>query len=238
MEQQSTAPTAPQPAPVTESPKPKKDPFSIIGKIAIAIIIIVVLVGGGMLLGKSMNKPAQTNEEPVEEEVGQTTDTNETQTKLPVNPEPTNQEFITFKGGLGGDATSFKQYSFQASKDWTQNIETTEVTDKLTLTNGEYSISIYQAPMGGSMCIYPGEEEGNFKQMYEKYKEITGKNGEVYRRSWDENADNVTYTFCQKSDGTFGTFTTFGGVTATSPNPADEKMLTEIDAIISSLEAQ
>lgn len=232
MEEQVT--TTPTP-PTQPTQTPKKDPFSIIGKIAIALIIIVLLVGGGIVLGRSLNKPQTNNSAATVDNISPTVSP-ATGNQTTPTPRPTTVDLVTFKGGLGTDTTSFKPYFFQASKDWIQENETTEVTNKITITKDDYSISVYQAPMGGAMCIYPGDEEGDFKQMYTRYKEFTGKNGEVYRRSWDEKGQKTTYTFCQKSsEGTFGTFTTYGAVTATSPNPPDENILEEIDTIISTL---
>lgn len=235
----STTPTTQQ-TPAPTPPSPKKDPFSMIGKIAIALIIIVLLVGGGVIVGKNLNKPKGQSEMASEKKIKNTaTEKSQTNSVASPTPEPTITSLQTIKGGLGTDATSFKSYSIQIPEEWKSSTEKTEITEKTTLTKDKYSISIYQAPMGGAFCIYPGDEEGNFKQMYKKFKEFTGTNGITYRRSWDEKPGDITYTVCQKGqDGSFGTFTTFGGVTVTAPNPADEQMMAEIDSIILSLKEE
>lgn len=240
MEEQVTQnPTSPQTP--TPTSKPKKDPFSLIGKVLIVVILIVALVGGGVVLGKNMNKKSQDSaantkgEEPVTQEDG-TEKVNET---LPTStPEPTKILGQPVMGGQSNGSTSFKPYKLLVPEGWVKTVEQNEVTDTLTLKKDGYEIKIYQAPMGGSMCIYPGDAEGDFKQKYEKFKEFAGTGGNTYRRSWDEKAGPITYTVCQKGDeGTFGTFTIFGGVTVKSPNPPEEAMMQEIDEMIASLEA-
>lgn len=233
----------PNAIPVQNNPK-KKDPFSLFGKITAVVIIGALLIGGGIFLGLKMTKksPEPGN---AKTSANLTTETGSVQlqdlgpvdtTPSTATPAPT---LKTITGGITDGSTAFKPYLIQIPDGWTESTEKTELTNKLTLVKNNYELSIYQAPMGGSMCIYPGDADGDFKQKYTKYKEIKGSGGQTYRRSWDDKAGSITFTVCQKgADGTFGTFTTFGGVTIKTPNPSDESMMQEIDDMIASLEAQ
>lgn len=217
----------------------KKDPFSMIGKIAITLIAIVLLVGGGIILGKNLNKSSESQPQTTEEkEVTPTEESTNNETMTPTEIPGPNTTQVT--GGLGTDATVFKKYTLSIPQGWTSTPERSEITDKLTLTKGEYSIAIYQAPMGGSACVYPPKEPGAFEELYEEFKELTGKNGEIFRRSWDDQqGTTTTYTICQKGpEDTFQIHTIYGNMTVTAPKPADEAILTEIDSIITSIEEQ
>ena len=232
---------APQsPATQTSTPQHKKDPFSLFGKIIAIVLVAVIFIGGGIVIGKKLNKPQDTAAKTQSDEM-----IAKEESKIPENtsptaiPEPTKSPTKTITGGLSDGSTSFKPYALQVPDGWVESTEKTDITSKLILKKGENILSIYQAPMGGSICIYPGDKEGNFTQKYSKFEEITGLGGNIYRRSWDEKAGTITYTFCQKGqDESFGTFTTFGGVILQSPNPTDTAVLEEADAIVASLKTQ
>ncbi len=237
MEGQESPPIQTAPAP---TPQRKKDPFSLFGKIIAIILVAAILVGGGIVVGKKLNKPQNTAAKTQSDEMIAKEENKTPENTPPTTiPEPTKAATKTVNGGLSDGSTSFKPYMFQAPDGWVESTEKTDITNKLTLKKGENTLSIYQAPMGGAFCIYPGDQEGNFMQKYSKFKEISGLGGNTYRRSWDDKLGTITYTFCQKGqDGSFGTFTTFGGVTLQSPSPTDETILQEADAMVASLKAQ
>lgn len=237
MEEQQSPPVQPAPEPNIQH---KKDPFSLFGKIIAILLVAAILVGGGIVVGKKLNKPQNTDAKTQSEEIIANEENNTPESNPPTaTPELAKPATKSVNGGLSDGSTSFKPYTLQAPDGWTESNEKTDITNKLILKKGENILSIYQAPMGGAFCIYPGDKEGNFMQKYSKFEEITGLAGNIYRRSWDDKAGTITYTFCQKGqDESFSTFTTFGGVTLQSPSPTDTTILKEADAMVASLKAQ
>lgn len=247
MDQQTPTPTQTPPpaqpaAPVTPpQPEQKKRGgiFSVLVKIFLFLLVAVGLLLGGFYLGEQANQTPEaslTSQTPP----SPTTTSPLAQSDQPAveNPTPASQNTTPVKAGLAGDATVFEPYSIDVPEGWTDARETTVAAgvDKLTLTKNGYSVTIYQAPMGGGGCVYEEDEPNEFSQMYTNYTDINGKSGQ-YRRSWTENeGKSITYAVCQKTqDGSYSVMSTFGAITVVSPNPAAAAMLTEIDGIIASL---
>jgi hypothetical protein len=208
--------------------------FTILGKIFLFLLLAVGLLLGGFYLGEQATPPATPTPTPT-----QTAMTPPTQT-LPT-PTPASQNTKLVKAGLGGDEVIFEPYTIEVPSGWTDARETTVAAgiDKLTLTKNGYSVTIYQAPMGGGGCTYKGDKPNEMAQLYTDYVDINGQSGQ-YRRSWTQNAGkSVTYTICQKADdASYGIMTLFGIINVVSPNPADTLMLTEVDGMIASMVKQ
>ena len=143
----------------------------------------------------------------------------------------------TVTGGMDNDSTSFKPYTVKIPDGWTDTIEKTEITNTLKLTKGAYSMSIYQAPMGGGGCLYPGDADQVMAQNFTNYYEIkTAAN--TFRLSYNKTGNQpgtIAYTVCQGNNGTFGSPTSFGGISVKTPDPSDPNTMNEIYSIISSL---
>lgn len=204
--------------------------FAFLGKVFIFLIIIGLLVGTGYYLGTTNNLNANPTPSP-------TSTATTSPTQIPLSPTAASQNTKTVKAGLSG-ATSFKAYAIEVPAGWTDARETTLAAgiDKLTLTKSGYSVTIYQAPMGGGGCIYEGDPPNEMAQLYTDFAEINGKSGQ-YRRSWTEGpGQSVTYAICQKGvENSYGIMTSFGAISVVTPNPADPKMLSEVDGMIASL---
>jgi len=197
------------------------------------ITIGVILLGFGMLGGYLIANQANKAEEKM---APLPTFVAATETPSP-SPSPTpNPNTKIIKAGMG---TSL--YSIEVPKDWTDSRENTQagVIDKLTLAKNGYTLTIYQAAMGGGGCLYPGDQPAEMSQNFTDFAEVKGKVDDM-RRSWNQtNAQTITYTICKKgTDGSYGTFSSFGAISAVSPNPADKKILTEIDSMLASLMKQ
>lgn len=217
----------------THPPVAKKDHgfFTWFGKMSLVLFFGLALLGGGYYFGIKNNTMVAPSPTPTTTAV-----TNPTET-LP-SPTPASQNTKTVKAGLAGDATAFKPYNIELPSGWTDARETTLAVgiDKLTLTKNGYSVTIYQAPMGGGGCIYKGDAPNEMAQLYTDFADINGKSGQ-YRRSWTQNAgQSITYTICQKSEsGSYNNMTIFGSINVVSPNPANTTILNEIDGMIASL---
>lgn len=217
----------------THGEKGKIDPFSVFGKVAAVVVIIALLLGGGIYLGKNLNKNSntQTPTPTVNPSVTQTE-------KVGPSAAPTAGSAATLdKSTTAGPAngTSFKVYQVDYPSSWTLAKEKTDVTDKLTLTKGAYSISIYQAPSEGGQCVYPGESGGAFSTDYKHFTDIQGAQTKL-RLSWNDEGPTISYTVCSSSDGkTYGYPTPFGYTTVKATNPADPATMSEIEAILASL---
>lgn len=137
--------------------------------------------------------------------------------------------------------TSFISYSIKYPNTWKSNEEKNETSNTFILSKGNYSIEIYQAPVGGSGCIFEGEvPEGPFGDYRnEKYTQIESEI-EVFRRTKtkDPNSpNNILFSFCAKPKESeyFQIPTSVGGISYKVPLDYKDAVLTEMDRIISTL---
>lgn len=216
------------------SPKPRKDAYSWFGRIALILLVLAFLIGGGYYLGRFDKEPDQTmspNPQPTQAVMMQgTPETSPTATKTAL-------EIKTVTAG-GAKGTSFSQYIIEIPEGWNEKHEVTDITDKLTVTQGKYSLSIYQAPMGGGGCLYPGDPDSQMAQRFTDFGGIDGNSGN-FRRSWNKTGNPVgmiSYTYCQRGDdGSFGNPTSFGAISATSPDPSEKDIIIDMNTMVSSL---
>lgn len=138
---------------------------------------------------------------------------------------------------------SASAYTISYPSDWQKDTKRDEISDLLTLTKGEYSIKIYQAPMGGSGCTFKGDAPSEMSQDYSNKEFVEIKTGDTtFRRvKIDVGKPPVpTYTFCASNPstkGSFGSPTSFGAITYTVPATTDEVTLSQMDSVIASLKA-
>ena len=137
---------------------------------------------------------------------------------------------------------SFNAYAIQYPDTWTPVHKAGDLTDTYTLTKGNAEIKIYQAPMGGGGCVFSGEmPQGPMQDLRNtKYTEIMTASGVVLRRFLSTNPNNgskVVYDFCGTNNGTdWGTPTSFGMITYTSTASFLDADLSEMDAILKTLQ--
>jgi len=225
------APNPPQQAQQTPAtpPSAKKTGTNKLLLLTGAILILGFgLLGGYLIAGQTK----------MQEDITQIPTIQPSQTPIPTSkPSPTpNPNAKIIKAGM-----STNPYSIEVPKDWTDSRENTQagVIDKLTLSKNGYTLTIYQAAMGGGGCLYPGDAPSEMSQNFTDFTEIKGTT-DTLRRSWNKNnAQTITYTVCKKgTDGSYGTFSSFGAISAVSPNPADAKILAEIDAMLATIVKQ
>jgi uncharacterized protein YneF (UPF0154 family) len=222
--------TPQQPAP---PPPAKKDGSSKLLIVTIGIILLGLgLVGGYFIANQNIGINSDDKKLSPSPSITQNI----------ITPSPTvaptsSVKTKTVKAGLT-DSTAFKPYSIEVPAGWTDVRENTQAAgiDKLTLTKNGYTLTIYQAAMGGGGCLYKGDPPSEMAQTFTDFAEIMGTT-ETYRRSWNQNAaKTISYNVCTKgTDGSYSTFSSFGAISAVSPNPADATILAEIDAMIASL---
>jgi hypothetical protein len=75
-------------------------------------------------------------------------------------------------------------------------------------------------------------------QKFTEYADINGAE-HILRRSWNKTgnpAGTIAYTVCQRGqDNSYGSITSYGAVSAKSPDPADPKVMADVDFMVSSL---
>ena len=130
---------------------------------------------------------------------------------------------------------SFPAYSISYPFEWKQTSKRDDITDTFTLTNGSYSIKIYQAPMGGGMCIFSGDLPDGPASDYRNSKFVDIAVGQITIRRIET---ATGFVFCSNSvnnPNDFGSPTGFGAISYTTPVKADPAIITEMDKIIATL---
>ena len=147
----------------------------------------------------------------------------------PPTPTPIGGTLVTAGGVL-----VFGKYTIQVPATWQYTQEGDANMDKLTITKGGYTISIYEAATGGAQCLYPGDPDSEMATRYTTFTEITTQGGGRLRRG---GTTATAFTVCEKTTGstTWGLPTTFGHMTVTTPAAPPAAMMTEIDGILSTL---
>jgi hypothetical protein len=207
--------------------------FSIFGKVMLVIVVLSSMAYGGYYFGKQVKlteKPEALSTEDQESFV----DTSYTPTTEPVSsplPQTTVVAGVSKSAGL-----SFDAYSIMFPNNWTSKKESQSALDeKLIITNGDYSITIFQAATGGALCLYPGDAEFEGpSSKFEVFVTLTTKDNRTLRRSGDKNG--TVFTVCQKSvDNSYQQPTNYGHISVKLPANFTPEILSEIDSILSSL---
>ncbi len=209
--------------------------FEIFGKIAVVVVVLGVVAGGAYYLGQK-NKGTPKEEK---EFVVATSDSSLTPTVTMNTVTPTSQPVQTTKVSAG--TTTHTTYTLAVPLDWKSDHTIAEKDmDKLIISKDGYSLTIYQAAMGGSVYSFPDAKvEGPMAQEYSgNYTDFVGATGEKYRRI-DSSAQNKpgekNFTVLVFGTDAYQTLTTFGAISYTTPIAPDEKILETMDSIISSL---
>lgn len=154
-------------------------------------------------------------------------------TELTLTPSPTPGVTVA-----GGGILSFPKYELTVPEGWSSNKESqTKDDERLTLTNGEYSITITQGGFGGSVCLFPGDADFEGPSVrYDNFKDLKTKSGDQLRRTWTgAELEANGYGICQNTQYGWGAPTMYGHIAFITPkNPSAEKLV-EMDNIISSI---
>jgi hypothetical protein len=215
--------------------------FSVFGKVMLAVLLVGVLVGGGIMIGKKMN-PAQ----PVVTVGGQKDLPSETPTTTAaiqptgiVSPSdtPTPTANTQSKVSVTGVSPFVSFTMTVATPGWVSEQTTLVDRPKLTLTNGAYKLTISQGAGGAGQCAYPGTPPSEMSSPMNDPVEITGVSG-VFRRATAQGSSlsgTQTYTICDKKSDSWGFPTQFGYITYETPASPSESMLTTMDLMLASV---
>lgn len=207
--------------------------FSFFGKLAIILLVVGLLVGGGYYLGTG-KLPVPTNPAPGAVMTTAPAPSDEASPTLPpFTPTPsitTQQVSVTSVSG-----TSFGGYTIQIPVTWTvKKEETPGVSAKLTISRNGYAMNFYQAATGGTECVYPGQSGGEMSTTFGPFVTLHDASGTEFRRATPTGSANA-FTICQKGDSGFGLPTTYGHAGYTTPANPDPAILQEMDAIFATI---
>ncbi len=223
-------PTPPQPVVVHKS-----NNVPLVGAI---IFLALVVAAAAVYLGMQKKSETASTIPPTT-----TPPTPTATTETPVDVTPASKVAVLSYTSTKLKDNSASAYTISYPGDWTKDTKRDAITDTLTLTKGEYSIKIYQAPMGGSGCTFKGDAPSEMSQDYSNKEFVEIKAGDTtFRRVMitSGNPPIPTYTFCASNPSTKGSFgapTSFGAITYTVPAAPDEVILSQMDSVIASLKA-
>ncbi len=156
-------------------------------------------------------------------------------TSVPVSTvEPQTASEVTAGGIL-----VFKKYSVTLPAGWESKKEYSPdpnvQIDRLILSKTGYKVTIYQAPTGGAICLYPGmpKVEGP-TSTYDSFVDITTASGEKLRKG--TSGVNTSSTVCEFQSENWSAPTSFGHISVEVPGSGGTSaMVQEIDSILKSI---
>ncbi len=143
-------------------------------------------------------------------------------------------EYVTSKV----EGLSFPAFRLTHPQSWAVKESSENGTLTISIYRNNYEISVYQAPVGGAVCLFkdsPAFQGSSGDLRSKEYTEFTSKNGLIMRRYFNQNqGEKSTFFFCDKeSDGPyFTTPTDFGGVSYFVPAKYDVNIVKEMDEIV------
>lgn len=211
--------------------------FSIFGKTVGILLIAAGLIGGGIYLGQKyfVQKPGSTT--------GQTAVSASPAVQANATPTLAQAQADPHVAINGGGISPFNKYLMSGFKSWTKTVDHSSTMDKLTLTFGDYQLTILQAALGGGSCTFPGEQpQAMGVVLSNPVADIVMFDGSTYKRGQADAhiyTGRATYTVCQKGPGgTYGTITSFGVINYVVPLNPDKETVAMMDAMIGSLQKQ
>ncbi len=136
------------------------------------------------------------------------------------------------------DGLAFGAFTFSHPQSWAVSESSENGTLTVSIYRNNYEIKVYQAPVGGAVCLFKDSPafQGSSGDLRNKdYTEFTTKSNLVMRRYFNQNeGEKSTFYFCDKeAEGPyFTTPTDFGGVTYYVPAKYDLNILAEMDKIV------
>ncbi len=216
--------------------------FSIFGKIVGILLVAAGLIGIGVYVGQkymthnsTMGKIATIPTASITSTITPT---------ISISPTTTSQKNPTGRTTIvAGGVTTFSSYMLSALTDWTPTKTHNTSMDELVLTKGDYQITILQGAVGAGACTFPGDTAADMSvALSSPVAQVSLLDGTILKRGTANSSTNpgkTTDTFCQKgSDGHFSTLTSFGVINYITPSNPDSQTLSEMDAMIGSLQKQ
>jgi len=125
----------------------------------------------------------------------------------------------------------FSPYTVTVPSGWVDNHTANTASDTLTLTKGQYALTISQAAGGAGSCDYPGDTVEPMAQVFTGFVGITGTFSQFRRGT----SDNKTYTVCEQKSSGFSFPTSVGYIAYNVPASADQMTLGEMDGMVATL---
>lgn len=208
--------------------------FAIVGKIVLVLLVVGGVAYSAFYIGKiGIGTSTARNESPQDSVTTQETGV----------PTPTPKQTRSITGGVSKEeGLAFDKYALEVPVDW--SIERTTpapASEQLIIVKGDYELKIFQAATGGALCLYPGDPdfEGPSSR-FTKFVDLTTQDGRVLRRSGSDipsKTGEVGFTICQRNtEGDFNQPTSYGHVSFSLPQNYGAEILTEMDAMITSLQ--
>lgn len=153
----------------------------------------------------------------------------------PVTPTPVASPEVNTQKVQSGGVLVFKTYSLTVPSGWnmTTSGSVPGQVNKLTLSTGSYSIVFTQAAMGGGTCVFPGDPNQPMSTTYYSYSEVTTSTGQKLRVGVLSTGDR---SVCEMQNGVWSNLTEFGRIDITSPATPDQKVLDQINSVLSSIQ--
>jgi hypothetical protein len=195
----------------------------------IAILLIFVLIGlGAYVWGKNQLPTTNVFNLPKPSITQAFISPSITQTSLHNAPSPV-PDLKKISAGIKNQL--FSPYSLMAPTGWADNHTANTTSDTLTLTKGQYVLTVSQAAGGTGSCDYPGDTVEPMAQVFTSFVGITGTFSQFRRGT----SDNKTYTVCEQKSTGFAFPTSIGYVTYNVPTSSDQSTLAEMDGMVATL---
>lgn len=201
--------------------------WKFISLILIALLLVVVIYE----LGKSQVPSKNTFVMPPRPTVTQEQATNSSVIILSPTGIVTPTSAVSKKVSAGIKNQLFSPYALMIPSGWADNHTANTASDTLTVTKGQYVLTISQAAGGAGSCDYPGDTPEPMAQSFTNFVGITGTFSQFRRGT----ADNKTYTVCEQKSTGFVFPTSVGNITYNVPSQADQATLSEMDGMVASL---
>jgi hypothetical protein len=142
---------------------------------------------------------------------------------------PTNATSKKVSAGIKNQL--FSPYTVTIPSSWADDHTVNTASDTLTITKGQYVLTISQAAGEVGSCDYPGDTPEPMAQTFSNFVGITGTFSQFRRGT----SDNKTYTVCEQKSTGFAFPTSIGYITYNVPTQADQATLAEMDGMVASL---
>jgi len=213
----------------------------------VALFFIFALIGTGLYLIQGLFK----REKPVENVEVQPNVLRDTTYSEEVQPEPgvnipnIDMNVLGVTDGrqivqAGKNQENYSSYTITTPTGWELSRGEEQNTDKLSLSKNDYVVQITQFATERTYCEFELQVIApNPQTKFSHSAMFMGNDLNLYRRGWTQEEGEVSqeYVICEKTNDGFFFPTKYGYITATTPWPTDENIMTEIDEMLSTLQA-
>lgn len=213
------------------------------GKVAIIIVALAILVGIGIVIGKfwsnkSSDTTNNTTSEVTNEVANATNETANTTTENTTADNTTNETADNTTNSTTNATTPtipdnstnltitgkapFVSYKTYFPNTWSWQKDHVGSAIKLTLTRGGFTVSISQAAGGNGTCVYPGDAASSdpMAASFEEPTATVSGTSSTFRiamQTGGGSAGTKHYSVCEKTSGEYKLATQYGYITVETP---------------------